>query len=65
MNPETAKPGLNEILEEARQFHAAFDSLLMATSRQDEPVATYAPYVRDEPGNFYTMSANCPLTPPT
>lgn len=64
MNPETAKPGLNEILEEARQFHTAFDSLLMATTRQDEPVATYAPYVRDEPGNFYIyvseLSAHTP-----
>jgi len=53
MNPETSKPGLTEILREARQFHEAYDSLLMATARQNEPVATYAPYVRDDHSRFY------------
>lgn len=53
MNSETPKPGLSEILQEARQFHESYDSLLMATARQDVPVATYAPYVTDEQGRFY------------
>lgn len=64
MNTETSKPSLSEILQEARQFHEAHDSLLMATSRQNEPVATYAPYVIDDQGRFYIyvseLSAHTP-----
>jgi putative heme iron utilization protein len=64
MNTETPKPSLSEILQEARQFHEAHDSLLMATSRQNEPVATYAPYVIDDQGRFYIyvseLSAHTP-----
>lgn len=64
MNTETPKPGLSEILQEARQFHESFDSLLMATSDQDIPVATYAPYVIDAEGSFYIyvseLSAHTP-----
>lgn len=64
MNPETPKPSLSEILHEARHFHESHDSLLMATARQDVPVATYAPYVTDDQGCFYIyvseLSAHTP-----
>ena len=55
---------MNEVLEEARRFHESFDSVMMATSREDVPVATYAPYVTDEDGCFYIyvseLSAHTP-----
>lgn len=64
MNHDNATPDLKEILEEAKNFHSAFDSLLMATTKDNEPVATYAPYVIDEQGHFYIyvseLSAHTP-----
>ena len=47
-------PTLEELHHEARRFHQAFASLLMATVSPDgEPVASYAPYVIDAEGCFY------------
>ena len=64
MNQETPSTGLNEVMDEARRFHESFDSVMMATSREDVPVATYAPYVTDEQGCFYIyvseLSAHTP-----
>lgn len=54
MNQATARPALDDILLEARQFHLAFASLLLATASADgEPTASYAPYVTDAEGSFY------------
>ena len=64
MNQQTPSTGLDEVIDEARRFHESFDSVMMATSREDVPVATYAPYVSDEQGCFYIyvseLSAHTP-----
>jgi putative heme iron utilization protein len=47
------KSSLDAILTEAREFHAPFSSLLMATtSPAGEPTASYAPYVSEDGGGF-------------
>ncbi len=51
-DPHQTAP-LNEILAEARSFHRAFQSVLMATVSEDgRPHASYAPYVEREDGCF-------------
>lgn len=49
-------PPLPEILAEARGFHRAFQSVLMATVADDgRPHASYAPYIEDEEGCFHVF----------
>lgn len=65
------KPSLDEILQEAREFQAAFGSLLLATAdAQGVPHASYAPYVTDDAGCYFvyvselaTHTANLQATP--
>jgi len=53
MNNEP-KPSLDEILQEAHDFRAAFGSLLLATAdAQGVPNASYAPYVTDDAGCYF------------
>lgn len=44
---------LDAVIAEARDFHRAFGSMQLATSKADQPVASYAPYVTDDQGHFY------------
>lgn len=49
-------PSLGEIQEEARSFHRAFQSVLMATVAEDgRPHASYAPYVEGNEGCFHVF----------
>ena len=49
-------PSLAEVLQEARGFHRAFQSALMATVAEDgKPHASYAPYVEDDEGCFHVF----------
>lgn len=49
-------PPLDEILAEARSFHRAFQSVLMATTSDDgRPHASYAPYIEGADGDFYVF----------
>ncbi|HAZ42246.1 MAG TPA: pyridoxamine 5'-phosphate oxidase [Methylococcaceae bacterium] len=49
-------PALAEILAEARGFHRAFQSVLMATAANDgRPHASYAPYIEDDEGCFHVF----------
>lgn len=44
---------LEAIKGEALAFHQGFKSVQLATSREDLPVASYAPFVRDSQGTFF------------
>ena len=49
-------PSLAEILEEARCFHRAFQSVLMATvTEEGRPHASYAPYIEGDEGCFHVF----------
>ncbi|MGZ8216412.1 HugZ family pyridoxamine 5'-phosphate oxidase [Methylomagnum sp.] len=50
----TPKPTLEEVLPEARAFHRAFNSLMLATAdAAGRPYASYAVHVADEWGRFH------------
>lgn len=51
---QTPKPTLEEILPEARAFHRAFGSLLLATTdAAGQPHASYAAHLADAWGHFH------------
>jgi putative heme iron utilization protein len=53
MKPSSTIQSMDAICKEALLFHESKASLLLGTSYQDQPVASYAPYVVGDHGQFY------------